>query len=163
MLLTLSHYSCFDFGVETTSVYTSPVYNNEVLVLHGDTTSICGAIIKEDRFHYYDTYFLLFHLNFDLEIRAPLPKLDSTVCWTNSNDSTYIKFYYLKEQIKTYTIYISRLPYTSKTIGSVPKGNMDKNSEIIDSIAFKIECVWGENNAYSSTIQALKYIVFNYD
>jgi hypothetical protein len=143
----------------TYSSYHSPVFENEVLIIQGDTATVTPVNYKVEDFTINQGWFGLKRLNLDLEIQGETPPIDSTYSWDDSTEVKYLAFSYMDKKITDFQISITRLPYTSKTIGYAPK----ENWQLIDSAACKIECIWGGNNKYSSIIQALYYKIPTYD
>jgi hypothetical protein len=144
---------------DTYSGYQSPVFENEVLIIQGDTVTVTPVNYKVEKFAIFERWFGLERLNLRLEIQDETPPINSTYAWNDSTEVKNLAFSYMDKKITDFHISITQLPYTAKTIGYVPGGN----SQLIDSVACKIECIWGGNNKYSSTIQALYYKIPTYD
>jgi hypothetical protein len=146
---------CSPTGPDYNSYYHSPIFENEILIIQGDTATVTPVNYKVEDFGIFEKWFGLKRLNLNLAIDCITPPMDSTYTWNDSTKVKYLSFSYMDKKITGFQISITRLPYTSKTIGYVPKGNW----QLTDSAACKIECIWGENNKYSSTIQALYYTI----
>lgn len=149
---------CSPADPDTYAYYKSPVYENEVLIIQGDTATVTPVNYEVEEFAIHEKWFGLKRLNLRLEIQGEIPPIDSTYTWNDSTEVRNLAFSYMDKKITAFHITITRLPYTADTIGYVPKGNWQRT----DSVACKIECIWGENNKYSSTIQALYYKMPSY-
>ncbi len=135
--------------------YHSPTFKNELLIVNSDTLDHVPTNNDEEFVILSDSSFYLSHLNIILVITDTVPPLDDTYYWSDTGNAVVV-FRYMSKKIDKYSVAITRIPYNSKVTGPIPT----LKHELVDSVAFHIECLWNENRYYNGEVHALKYIVY---
>lgn len=135
--------------------YYSPVFKDETLIVDGDTADIEKENTSQNynEFELTDTSFSLYHIGLHFGLIGA-PSMGETLKWTDTTQNVYI-FTYKNKRAGKFSISIERIPFNTDQYGSVP----DVRRELVDSVAFQIECNWDNNNRYTGQIHARKYVI----
>lgn len=139
--------------------YYPPVMKSEVLVIDGDTLDIIAQGNFKDHLDLSDSALCIqTRFRFGVAVWGGIPSLGETRNWT---DTSGVVMFCTYNSIKFthYSISITQIPFNCDTVGPAP----EVKHELVDSIAFRIECNWDGNNKYTAQVHARKYVTYVVD